>query len=139
MAISASMHRLAERELPFERLVVDEKLAAEMFADNKYKTKQIPNIASKSKSGKSVTIYRVGDHLDISGGPMVGDTSFLGRRCTIAASHQIEYDGTNLFRFQGVALPKGVFLNHFAFGILEKRASKLNDSNLSSVKSVNPV
>ena len=29
-----------------------------------------------------------------------------------------------LFRFQGVALPKNIFLNHFAFGVLEKRASK---------------
>ena len=93
MAISASMHRLSEKVLPFERLVVDQKLAVEMFADNKYKAKQIPNIASKSKSGHSVTLYRVGDHVDISGGPMVGDTSFLGRRCTIAATHKIDYDG----------------------------------------------
>lgn len=139
MAISASMHRLSERGLPFERLVVDQTLAAEMFADNKYKAKQIPNIASKSKSGQSVTLYRVGDHVDISGGPMVGDTSFLGRRCTIAASHQINYDGVNLYRFQGVALPKAVFLSHFAFGVLEKRASKLNECNLNSAQRVNPV
>jgi len=32
-----------------------------------------------------VTLYRVGDHVDISGGPMIGDTSFLGRRCSIVA------------------------------------------------------
>jgi hypothetical protein len=30
-----------------------------------------------------------------------------------------------MYRFQGVALPKGIFLNHFAFGVLEKRAAKL--------------
>ena len=139
MVISATMHRMAEKELSFERLVVDAKLAAEVFADNKYKTKQIPNIAEKSKSGNSVTLYRVGDHVDISGGPMVGDTSFLGRRCTIAAAHKVDYDGLPLFRFQGVALPKGIFLNHFAFGILEERASKLNLTNLSSSQRVNPV
>ena len=76
--------------------------------------------------------------MDISGGPMVGDTSFLGRRCTIAAAHKVDYDGLPLFRFQGVALPKGIFLNHFAFGILEKRASRLNLTNLSSSHRVNP-
>ncbi len=36
-------------------------------------------------SGDSVTVYRIGEHVDISRGPMVGNTGFLGRRCTIAA------------------------------------------------------
>lgn len=139
MVISAAMHRLSERGLPFERLVVDAKLAAEMFSDNRYKAKQIPSIAAKSKSGNSVTLYRVGDHVDISGGPMVGDTSFLGRRCTIASAHKVEFDNVPLFRFQGVALPKGVFLSHNAFGLLEKRASKLNETNLASAQLITPV
>lgn len=30
-----------------------------------------------------------------------------------------------LYRFQGVALPTGVILNHFAFSILTERARKL--------------
>lgn len=136
MVISAAMHRLSEKSLPFERLVVDAKVAVEMFSDNKFKTNQIPNIAAKSKTGNSVTLYRAGEHVDISGGPMVGDTSFLGRRCTIASCHKIDYDNVQLYRFQGVALPKGVFLSHYAFGILEKRASRLNDANLHSAKSV---
>ena len=93
-------------------------------------------ISAKSKTGNSFTLYRAGEHVDISGGPMVGDTSFLGRRCTIASCHKIDYDNVQLYRFQGVALPKGVFLSHYAFGILEKRASRLNDANLHSAKSV---
>jgi hypothetical protein len=40
-------------------------------------------------------------------------------------AHKIDMDGQQLHRFQGVALPKGIFLNHFAFGVLEKRAAKL--------------
>ena len=75
--------------------------------------------------GEKVTLYRTGDHVDISRGPMVGNTGFLGRRCTIARAHPISNDGADLYRFQGVALPKNVFLNHFAFGILEKRAALL--------------
>lgn len=83
--ISAKMHRLAEEELPFERLVVDELKAREIFSSNQHKLKQIPDIAKKSPSGTSVTLYRVKDHIDISSGPMMANTSFLGRRCTIAA------------------------------------------------------
>ena len=58
---------------------------------------------------------------------MVGDTSFVGRRCSIMAAHRIKQpsDGSDVYRFQGVALPKNMLLNHFAFSILEKRASKL--------------
>lgn len=138
MVLSATMHRIAEKNLPFERLVVDASLAKEMFAENRFKAKQIPSIAEKSKSGNSVTLYRVGDHVDISGGPMIGNSNFLGRRCSIMAAHQIEHEGSSMYRFQGVALPKGIFLNHFAFGVLEKRAAKLNTANLPSAQPVAP-
>lgn len=45
MTISARMHRIAQEAFPFERLVVDVKLAMEMFEDNPHKKKQLPNIA----------------------------------------------------------------------------------------------
>jgi len=147
MVISAAMHRLAEKALPFERLEVDANLAKEMFVENKYKLGQIPGIAAKSslseKGGSgggegSVTLYRVGEHVDISAGPMVGNTSFLGRRCTVAAAHPVEHNGVSMYRFQGVALPKDVNLNHYAFGILEKRAAKLNKTGVSGLRTVNP-
>ena len=79
MTISAKMHRIAQESLPFERLVVDVKLAKEMFTDNVHKKKQLPSIARNGL----VTLYRVFNHVDISGGPMIGNTNFLGRRCTI--------------------------------------------------------
>jgi large subunit ribosomal protein L39 len=129
--LSAELHRMAERCLPIKRLEVEADLAKEMFEDNKFKFKQIPSIAASSKSGNSVTLYKVGNHVDMSKGPMVGDSSFIGRRCTIAAAHEITHpeDGS-LYRFQGVALPKNMFLNHFSFGILERKAAKLNRANL---------
>ena len=94
MVISAKMHRLAEEEVPFERLVVDQLKAREMFAGNEHKLKQIPDIAKKSPSGTAVTLYRVKDHIDISSGPMMANTSFLGRRCTVAA---VMFSYTTLF------------------------------------------
>merc|ERR1719384_1297716 len=121
MVFSAQMHRMAEKKLPFQRLTVDAKVGEEMFEENQYKVSQIPSIAGSSGDGHSVTLYKVGDHVDISAGPMIGDTSFLGRRCTVPVAHKIAHNAVKLYRFQGVALPKEVYLNHFAFNILEKR------------------
>lgn len=66
-AISAEMVKLARRDLPFERLEVSHDLAYEMFKDMEFKRQQLPAI---SKNG-SVCVYRIGDHIDISRGPMV--------------------------------------------------------------------
>jgi len=68
----------------------------------------------------------MGDHVDISKGPMVSNSGLVGR-VTVSAIHRLT-DGSmdGLYRFQGIALPKGILLNHFAYGILEKRAKKLN-------------
>ena len=133
------MSRLSDKKLPFERLTIDASLAEKIFSDNPHKAAQVPSIAGGSASGHSVTVYRLGDHVDISAGPMVGDTSFLGRRCTIPTAHKIQQGETRVYRFQGVALPKEVYLNHFAFGILEKRASRLNMAGLQATKPTKPV
>lgn len=66
-ALSAEMVKLAQRDLQFERLEVVHDLAFEMFKECPFKREQLPAI---SKSG-SVCVYRIGDHIDISRGPMV--------------------------------------------------------------------
>ena len=43
------------------------------------------------------------------------------------------------FRFQGIALPKEVHLNHFAFSVLENRAARLNMAGLQTTKTARPV
>lgn len=118
----------------FERLEVSTDLALEMFEDNKFKTEQIPFIATQISEGKSVVLYRVGDHIDISRGPMIANTGMVGR-CTVTAVHKIETDYGVLYRFQGVALPKEILLNHYAYGILENRARKLNPGRFPTVSS----
>lgn len=70
--------------------------------------------------------------MDISKGPMVGNSGLMGR-ATVSAVHKLTdapVDG--LYRFQGIALPKGILLNHFAYGILENRAKKLNTATWQS-------
>lgn len=123
--LSGYFANLVHEDLKFERLVVDASLAEEMFADNPHKVQQIPQIASQLADDNKIVLYRMGSHIDISRGPLIADTSLVGR-CTVTAVHKVETDKGHLFRFQGVALPKGIMLNHFAYGILEDRARKLN-------------
>lgn len=125
-ALSSLFTKLIEQQLPVERLEVDAHIALNMFEENPYKLKQIPNIAKYNDD--KIVLYRIGKHIDISKGPMVGNTGIIGR-CTIGAVHKIQNDaGDTLHRFQGIALPKGILVNHFVYNILEERAKKLNQS-----------
>ncbi|XP_055533649.1 39S ribosomal protein L39, mitochondrial [Wyeomyia smithii] len=129
-ALSIGMIKLAQEDLPVERLDVSNDIALEMFRGNPYKREQIPNISGQNNG--VVTVYRVGEHVDISKGPMISSSGLLGK-CTIAAAHAVSPASTNqlaLYRIQGVALPVGLNINHFAYGILEDRAKKLNPARL---------
>ncbi|XP_028174618.1 large ribosomal subunit protein mL39 [Ostrinia nubilalis] len=124
--LSAEFIKLVRANSPLERLEVGEDLALEMFRDNEHKTKQIPSIA---KNNGKVTLYRAGNHVDISKGPMISSTAQVGR-VTVTSVHKLtgsqDSEVKQLYRFQGVALPTNVILNHFAYSILTERAKKLN-------------
>lgn len=126
--LSAEMVKLAYDEAPFERLSIGQDLAEALFQHNPFKLEQIPSIVHQSIDGK-VVVYRIKDHIDISKGPMMSNTNHLGR-CTIASAHKIKTDTGEFYRFQGVALPKAIKLNHFAYGIIEDRAQNLNSGRL---------
>ncbi|XP_045117885.1 39S ribosomal protein L39, mitochondrial-like isoform X2 [Portunus trituberculatus] len=135
--LSGEMVKLSLAAHRFERLEVDASVALKMFADNRFKTQQIPQMAAQSTSGNTVVVYRIGDFVEVSRGPMMADTSHLGK-VSIVAVHPIESNEVQLFRVQGVALPRGFLLNHFAYGVLEKRAQQMNSGrlplNISSTK-----
>lgn len=122
--LGIEMIKLASQNLKIERLEVSHEIALEMFRDNPFKREQLPSI-SNSRNG-IVTLYRVGDHIDISRGQMVGSSGFLSR-VNIASAHKISTadDSCNLYRVQGVALPTGIQMGFFAFSILVERAKKL--------------
>ncbi|XP_053953439.1 39S ribosomal protein L39, mitochondrial [Anastrepha ludens] len=128
-ALSAEMVKLAARDLKLERLDVNSELALEMFADSRCKREQLPSIAQQNQG--RVTLYRMGTHIDISRGPMVASSRFVGK-CTVAAAHKIANEGDNnaLYRIQGVGLPAGFTLHHIAYGTLEERARKMNPARL---------
>lgn len=151
--LSAEMIKLSRKKLPFERLEVDVDLASEMFQENKYKSQQIPEIALSSNNQRTVTLYRVGDFIDVSKGPMMSHTGHLNK-CTITAVHplpQASQISNTLYRIQGIGLPSGFLvsfhftfpyilkfhikqfifqLNHFAYGIIEQRGRKFNAARI---------
>lgn len=129
LAMSALFKKVSENQWICERLKVSPNVALDIFQDNPFKFKQIPNIADKNDN--MITLYRIGDHIDISKGPMVGNTGIIGR-CSVTAIHKLksQEDSKNLYRFQGVAIPRGVMINHFAYGILENRAKTWNHTSL---------
>lgn len=53
-------------------------------------------------------------------------SGLIGRTSVMAVHKFADGPMEGLYRFQGLALPKGILLNHFAFNILENRAKKLN-------------
>lgn len=107
-----------------ECLTVSKDLALRIFETNPHKTEQIPSIAEHNDH--KVTLYRVHNHIDISKGPMIPNTNHLGR-ITVANVIKLntEIPGGPIYRFQGVALPKTIVLNHFAYNLIEERAKIL--------------
>ena len=76
--LSLEAMTLLGQKLDFERLEVNVDLAMEMFEDNHFKIAQIPYIAAADSQGR-VTVYRIGNFVDISQGPLVANTSQIGR------------------------------------------------------------
>lgn len=122
--LGVGMINLSLENQKIERLEVSHEIALEIFRDNPFKREQLPSISNKNNG--IVTLYRVGEHIDISKGPMIASTGFF-ERCKIASTHKISNasDSCNIYRVQGVALPSGFKMSPFSFEILVDRAKKL--------------
>lgn len=129
---TAMLTQLTRDNFKFERLEVSSEFAKKMFEYNKFKFEQIDDIASKSHNQGKVTLYRVGDHIDISFGPMISNTNQIGIIHTTAI-HPIETNNGIMFRFQGIALPQQLNLTPFTYNILREKAKQLNVSGLNSL------
>lgn len=124
-ALSLEMSKIGLSDTKIERLEVQHEIAKQIFKENPFKTEQLPTILSHFNG--IVPLYRVGDHIDISSGPMMSSTRFIGS-VKIVASHKLsdDNDTSNMYRVQGIALPAGFSVSAFAFSnILVPRAMKL--------------
>uniref|UniRef100_A0A914VDR2 39S ribosomal protein L39, mitochondrial n=1 Tax=Plectus sambesii TaxID=2011161 RepID=A0A914VDR2_9BILA len=116
----AVMRVLGTRAL-FEPLEVSQEIAANMFADNQFKSKQLDSIAEKS--GK-IRVYRLGDHVDITGGPLISHSQQIGHFSIVKVTRLEE--GGGLYRFQGVALPAQQRVSSYTWDVLKKAAKRPN-------------
>lgn len=132
-AFTKVMWDIKKAALPFDRLQVDREVARKLFAHNPFKLAQIDSIVQQetpSQTNNKVTIYRCGGLLDISVGPMISNTSQIGR-ISLAAVHPFESESDRLkgvfYRFQGVSLPQQLPVSSFLYqNIIMNRAKELN-------------
>ncbi|XP_066145861.1 large ribosomal subunit protein mL39 [Euwallacea fornicatus] len=127
--LSIEFIKFCQNEYPIECLDVEKNIALEIFKNNPHKTEQIPDIAAHN--GEKVTLFKVGPHIDISRGPMLPNTNHIGR-VTVSNVIKLNTDitGTPVYRFQGVALPRDIMLNHYAYSLIEDRARILNSGRI---------
>ncbi|CAK9303400.1 unnamed protein product [Gordionus sp. m RMFG-2023] len=112
------------REHLIQPLTVDAKIAQKIFEHSKFKREQISKMAEESKTGFSVNLYRVDDHVDLSRGPMIANTRLFGR-FDIVDVHDLSEKGCdeNMYRAQAVALPSQLSLHQWTWNLLKKKAS----------------
>uniref|UniRef100_A0A8C5MTU2 Mitochondrial ribosomal protein L39 n=1 Tax=Leptobrachium leishanense TaxID=445787 RepID=A0A8C5MTU2_9ANUR len=93
---------LIHKDLPFESLEVDEKIAKEMFQHNPF-----------------------GDFVDITEGPHIPRTSFCMQYEVTAAHSLPEIPAGHMRRFQGLSLPRHLEAYYSIWSKLRRRSQKL--------------
>lgn len=89
-------------------------------------------LTDQNEHRKDITVYKLGDFVDLSNGPMIGDTSQMGR-FTITNIYDIESvkNGT-LQRIQGISVPSQLQLHSWTYDLLVERASRPTTSKPAS-------
>jgi len=83
----------------------------------RFKTAQIPQIAAQSSSGSKVTLYRLGDHVDISRGPLMSTTQQLGRFSVTAVSDPVHslYAATYNVKYPVIKISRSVLNSYLKY------------------------
>ncbi|XP_003379821.1 putative TGS domain protein [Trichinella spiralis] len=116
---------LRKKNFPFERLEVGVDVLEEMFKNNNFKLEQIKNMANKGDECGTFSVYRMGDHVDISKGPMISSTAQLGLY-SVTAMHPIQTeDNLSLYRVQGCALPFNQRVNSWTWETVCRTSANL--------------
>ncbi|KAL8190627.1 UNVERIFIED_CONTAM: 54S ribosomal protein L39, mitochondrial [Gekko kuhli] len=138
-SFTKEVHKLIHKDLPFEVLDVDVKVALEIFQHNQYKLDVVKQKASQNSEGM-VQLNRLGDYVDISEGPHIPRTSFCGQY-EVTAAHNLGSSQSELVRrVQSLSLPVELELHHSVWYRLLERAQKLvTENRRTEVKDENEV
>ncbi|XP_004675549.2 PREDICTED: 39S ribosomal protein L39, mitochondrial [Condylura cristata] len=125
-------HALIYKDLPFESLDVDAKVALEIFQHNKYKIDFIEEKASQSPE-RIVKLHRFGDFIDVSEGPLIPRTSIC-HQYEVSAAHNLQTAQPSLVRrFQGLSLPVHLKAHYTIWNKLLERSRKLVSEDQTKV------
>lgn len=115
--------KLISKDLPFECLEVEEKVAREIFHYNPYKLLMLEEKAAQHPQGK-VTLHRFGEFVDLGEGPHVPRTGFC-LQYEVTAHHTLSTISSEYVRrFQGLSLPRHLKAHHTVWNKLRARAQK---------------
>lgn len=123
-SLTAMFWKLKAMNIKFERLDVNIGLAKEIFGENPHKKAQL-DVISRDNPDQRISLYRLCDHIDFSVGPMISNTSQVGR-VAVTCVHKLDSSIENLYRFQGVAIPTDLPIHFFPFRVLVDRGAKPN-------------
>lgn len=102
------LRNYVDANLPFIPLTVDRQLAAEIFEDSPQKRDFI-----LQGDSADVMVYKMGDHVDITDGPLIANTRQIGR---FAVTDVEQKSGT--FYFYGVSIPSSQKCSSFSWDLL---------------------
>ncbi|MBN3309389.1 RM39 protein, partial [Amia calva] len=123
-SLSRDAQLLIQQDLPWEPLEVQPAVALEVFKHSRCKQQEVEQRAAESPGG-TVTLYRCGDHVDVSGGPLVGRTGLCGQY-EVTAIHSLGPGSWGLQRrVQGLSLPLLLEAHHTVWRRLRDRAQRL--------------
>ncbi|XP_029374170.1 large ribosomal subunit protein mL39 [Echeneis naucrates] len=116
--------QLIHQDLAWEPLEVAPPVALEVFSHSSYKREEVERKAAQNPKG-TVTLYRCGDHVLLSGGPLVARTG-LCSQYEVTALHSLAQGDWGLHRrAQGLSLPLQLQAHHTVWRKLRRRAEKL--------------
>ncbi|CAB1328046.1 unnamed protein product [Coregonus sp. 'balchen'] len=124
--------QLIHQDLPWEPLEVAPPVALEVFSHSRCKQEEVEEKSAQSPKG-TVMLYRCGDHVLLSGGPLVARTG-LCSQYEVTAIHPLGEDEWGLHRrAQGLSLPLQLQAHHTVWRKLRSRAEKLVEVPTGSV------
>lgn len=125
-SLTRGAQQLILQDLAFEPLDVLPSVALEVFSHSSSKQEEVEKAASENPRG-TVQLYRCGDHVLLSNGPLISRTG-LCSQFEVTALHSLGLGPRGLHRrAQGLSLPLQLQAHHTVWRKLRKRAEKLVD------------
>ncbi|KAE8278472.1 39S ribosomal protein L39, mitochondrial [Larimichthys crocea] len=123
-SLTKGAQQLIHKDLPWEPLEVAPSVALEVFSHSRCKQEEVEEKAAQHPKGR-VTLYRCGDHVLLSAGPLVARTG-LCSQYEVTALHSLGQGPWGLHRrAQGLSLPLQLQAHHTVWRKLRQRAEKL--------------